>query len=47
VKEDFDPKYKDWDQKELNFAYMIITLISVALIAKLLHYCSEQFVSSL
>lgn len=43
MKEENDPNYEDWDQTKINFAYMVLTLIAIALIAKLLHYCSSQY----
>lgn len=47
MKEDKDPNYNDWDEKETKFAIMVVTILSIALIAKLLHYCSTEFISAM
>ena len=47
MQEDKDPNYKDWDEQETKFAYMVLTILSIALLAKFLHYCSTEFISAL
>lgn len=47
MKENRDPNYKDWDQRETTFAIMVVTILAIALFAKFLHYCSTEFVSAL